>query len=442
MKKLTWITGILVIGLLCTAPSLSAQSGIGNTFDNTIPQISSGSGVSTASDCNVAAYFAIGKLCQDTGTGKLYKGTGAAIEEIPAPNASTTGSAGSLKSPATTGVTTITGPGAGTTRVKTVRDANDTIYEAGTTLGTFSGSTIPDTQTIPQALQALETAVETKQASNANLTAVAGLTFADVSIIQLTGAGAGAVLTCTANQLIGANAAGDALECKSTLNLSTFNLPSSDADPGTTAGQIKHDSTDTGSNSGGTAKWYDGANPRSFVDTGTNYTIITKTEFLPIAWAVDGATAPNAIAAVTGKEINARSFAEADDVVFWWIVPNDYVGGIKYRVFYALSANANADDTAVFSMAGSIIGNSGDLDGSAGTALTISDELTTDDDQYQYMVTDYSAESNADWSLVVNGLARLNFSHAAASDMAGAGEPLVIGIEIKYKAKIIGFGGY
>lgn len=42
----------------------------------------------------------------------------------------------------------------------------------------------------------------------------------------------------------------------------------------------------------------------------------------------------------------------------------------------------------------------------------------------------------------VDGVARLNFSHAAASDMAGAGEPLAIGVEVKYKAKVIGFGGY
>jgi hypothetical protein len=39
-------------------------------------------GISTASDCNVAAYYAIGKLCQDTDDGKLYKGTGAAVEEV------------------------------------------------------------------------------------------------------------------------------------------------------------------------------------------------------------------------------------------------------------------------------------------------------------------------------------------------------------------------
>jgi hypothetical protein len=42
----------------------------------------SGTGVSTASECNAAAYYAIGKICQDTDDGKLYIGTGAAVAEV------------------------------------------------------------------------------------------------------------------------------------------------------------------------------------------------------------------------------------------------------------------------------------------------------------------------------------------------------------------------
>lgn len=58
------------------------------------------------------------------------------------------------------------------------------------------------------------------QAYDTELAAIAGLTFDDKSIIQLTGAGAAAVLTCTAaNQLLGVNSANDALECKSTINV-------------------------------------------------------------------------------------------------------------------------------------------------------------------------------------------------------------------------------
>lgn len=53
------------------------------------------------------------------------------------PNADTTGSAGSLKSPSTTGLMQATGMGTGATRVKTVRDSDDTILELG---GSYSPS--------------------------------------------------------------------------------------------------------------------------------------------------------------------------------------------------------------------------------------------------------------------------------------------------------------
>ncbi len=44
--------------------------------------IGGGNGVQTDTNCNQANYFPIGVLCQDTDDGKLYKGTGAAVEEI------------------------------------------------------------------------------------------------------------------------------------------------------------------------------------------------------------------------------------------------------------------------------------------------------------------------------------------------------------------------
>lgn len=92
MKRSIGILGVAVAALLYLSPPAFGQSGLGNTFDNTIPQI---------------------------GGGSTFAGT-----------ESTTGSAGSLKSPATTGVTTITGPGAGTTRVLTIPDSNMTLGPA------------------------------------------------------------------------------------------------------------------------------------------------------------------------------------------------------------------------------------------------------------------------------------------------------------------------
>lgn len=71
-----------------------------------------------------------------------------------------------------------------------------------------------------------------------------------------------------------------------------LNLMTTDADPATTAGGMKHDSSDTGASGGGSLKWFDGTNVRTIVDTGTTYTVITKTEYIPIAYAEDGAAAP------------------------------------------------------------------------------------------------------------------------------------------------------
>ena len=48
------------------------------------------SGVMTDTNCNQAQYFNIGVLCQDADDGKLYKGTGSAIEQIQAYDADLT----------------------------------------------------------------------------------------------------------------------------------------------------------------------------------------------------------------------------------------------------------------------------------------------------------------------------------------------------------------
>ena len=174
----------------------------------------------------------------------------------------------SVKSPATTGVITVTGPGAGTTRVKTVRDANDTVLELGgsytptgtwtwtsttwvgapnvsdtvygatwdavttispskkavydkiesviagyptqaslhvdslitlsgvaddaVNLGSFTGSTIEDNQTVKAALQALETSGETKVSTSS----VASYT-EPVSNLPLCRTGAGTIGGCS-----------------------------------------------------------------------------------------------------------------------------------------------------------------------------------------------------------------------------------------------------
>ncbi len=76
MRKL--ILSIIIVVFLCTP--LYAQLGGGGIYGGA-------TGVYTNTDCNQTEYYAIGKLCQDTDDGKLYKGTGAAVVEVGAAGA-------------------------------------------------------------------------------------------------------------------------------------------------------------------------------------------------------------------------------------------------------------------------------------------------------------------------------------------------------------------
>lgn len=85
----------------------------------------------------------------DAGTVFLApNGSATNLTNFPTLNQDTTGSSGSVKSPATTGVIEFTGPGAGEARVKTVRDANDTLLELGgdyTPTGTWDFTSLTGT---------------------------------------------------------------------------------------------------------------------------------------------------------------------------------------------------------------------------------------------------------------------------------------------------------
>ena len=223
-----------------------------------------------------------------------------------------------------------------------------------------------------------------------------------------------------------------------------FKLPSTDADPTATAGYIRHDSTNTSASGGGLIAWHDGTNIRQLVDTGTTFTQITKYEYLPIRYAEDDVSvaAPAAAAEIGTTSLIGRSFAEDADngVIFFWQIPSDYVSGIKYRVYYALNANASADETAAFSLAGCSVGNSDALACSEGTAVVVTDELGTDDDTGELLVTG--------WSTAVT------ITNAAAGEMASlllirdvseddySDHLLVSGIEIKYVSKLAPFSDY
>jgi hypothetical protein len=108
--------------------------------------VGGGGGVSTASNCDQAAYYPIGKLCQDTDDGKLYKGTGAAVVEIASADLTAPGPIGGI-TPAAGTFTTLGAGGGGfavdadgdvTAKSVTVSKVSDTagsslLYEANST---------------------------------------------------------------------------------------------------------------------------------------------------------------------------------------------------------------------------------------------------------------------------------------------------------------------
>lgn len=168
-------------------------------------------------------------------------------------------------------------------------------------------------------------------------------------------------------------------------------------------------------------------------------TEITKYQYLPAAWFEDNATSPPAAAAViSGEEIKARLFADNETSVVLWQVDPEWSAGLKFRVYYSLVANGEADDTAIFRLKGCTIGNSEALTCTAGDPIGVTDEIGTDDDANELMITDWS-DAVTLTGIAANELARLTFYRGSDDE---AGELNVIGIELKYKAKISASSDY
>lgn len=251
----------------------------------------------------------------------------------------------------------------------------------------------------------------------------------------------------TSGQLLQSGGHGANPSWTGTLSISTLNLPRSDADPGTTAGQIRSDSSSTEASTTnlGVVKWYDGTNVRTLIDTGAAYTLITKYEYMPIRYAEDddSVTAPAAAAEIGTTSLIARSFAEDADngVVFFWQVPGDYVSGIKYRVFYAVDTNASADETIAFGLSGCAFASSAAIACTEGTAVNVTHELTTDEDTGELLVTAWSTAVTIDGTPATGKVAKLLLIRDVSEDDT-AGHALVVGIEIKYVGKINPFSDY
>lgn len=201
----------------------------------------------------------------------------------------------------------------------------------------------------------------------------------------------------------------------------------------TAEGQFYHNSTTDASTIG------NGSSADELLKPGV--TEITVTEFIPIAYAEDGGTAPDAAAVLssTGK-IRYRDFSGSvdQDVRINWVVPLNYYSGLKFRFLGYVSASTAPADTEVvaLSLAGCSIGNSDALGCTVGTPQTSS--LTISGSGYaQYdrlagafssaiTVTDIAAGEDVQFALI-----RLATSTDTYGQKFG-----VSGIELKYKVKL------
>lgn len=180
----------------------------------------------------------------------------------------------------------------------------------------------------------------------------------------------------------------------------------------------------------------------TYVEAAT--TVLTKSEYLPIRYgeADDAVQAPADAAEVGTTTMIARAFDKDTDegLVFWWHVPMDYYAGIKYRVYYALAANAQADETSAFSMAGCSVGNSDAIACTEGDEVVVTDELTTDEDTAELIVTGWSGAVTVT-NIAVGEMAKLRFIRDVSGDDY-TDDLLVTAIEIKYQAKLNASGDY
>jgi hypothetical protein len=205
-----FVTDIAANGTLtCSTPSGAAHDAL--TLDTTshVDDVFSLSTQRLDFDTQTANYVLAGP---NTGAAAAPTFRALVSADIPTNAAATSSSAASLSVSGQTGLMTVTGL-TSTNRAKTVRDAADTVLELGgsyTPTGTWNVGSM--TFTSPP-----------WQASDTELTALAGLTFADASIVQLTGAGTAAVLTSGGNnRLLGSNSDNTTLEFKSTVSGITF----------------------------------------------------------------------------------------------------------------------------------------------------------------------------------------------------------------------------
>lgn len=209
-------------------------------------------------------------------------------------------------------------------------------------------------------------------------------------------------------------------------------LADGNGDAPTTDGEMKYDRTAEKLQVG------DGAATKEFVPVGVS-SMITKYQYFPAAWMEDNATTPCAAAAViSGEETKARLCDDNESVIVGWQVDPEWTAGFKYRVYYGVVANAEENDTVTWRLAGCSVGNQDALTCTAGDQVSISDELGTDDDANELKITAWS-DAVTITNLAAGEWARLTLMRGTDDE---ATEVNLIGIEIKYQAKVSAASDY
>lgn len=217
-------------------------------------------------------------------------------------------------------------------------------------------------------------------------------------------------------------------------------LADGNGDAPTTDGEMKYDRTAEKLQVG------DGAATKEFVPVGVS-SMITKYQYFPIRYAEDNATgtAPAAAAEIGTTSLIGRSFVEDADntVVFWWQVDPEWTAGLKYRVYYAIQTDADANETVAFGLGGCSIGNTDAAACTEGTFVVVTDELTEDYDANETIISDWSNAVTVT-NLAVGEFAKLNLIRDVSGDDYDEENDnvFVIGIEIKYQAKISAASDY
>jgi hypothetical protein len=166
---------------------------------------------------------------------------------------------------------------------------------------------------------------------------------------------------------------------------------------------------------------------------------VVETQYIPIGYAIDGATAPAAKETITSgtDKIDVRKFdgaAQDEDVLIAWQTPADLAAatGIKFRVLTVVTeATAPSTEAWRFELSGFSLTSGDALDGTlAGEQASASGDRS--DAQYDLVYTAWSSAMTGITSLAAGELVHFKLMRDIDDSDTYAQDVGVAGIEFKY----------